>query len=217
MQENIIEKVEKYVKEKTLGEETGHDWWHIQRVNNNAVLINKVENGNELLVRIIALFHDLYDSKFYQGNVEKKLIETLKTVGIYHLLSENDIYNITYSCENLSYSKNIDEKKNLSIEGMIVQDADRLDALGAIGIARTFAYGGKVKRSIYNPEAKLVEIKTECEYRDLQGDSISHFYEKLLKLKDLMNTEGAKMIANSRHEYMESFLKEFFNEWHGNK
>ncbi len=210
-----IEKIKKYVKEITLVEESGHDWWHILRVYNNAMLINKEEQANQGIIEIIALLHDLYDSKFYTGNVSEKIISTLKELEIYDTLSDEEIKNITYSCENMSYSKNIAEKKELSKKGMIVQDADRLDSIGAIGIARVFEYGGKVKRNIYNPEQERIEIKTEEDYRNQNRDSVNHFYEKLLKLKDLMNTETAKKIALKRHQYMEDYLNEFYKEWNG--
>ena len=210
-----IEKLKKYVKEITISEESGHDWWHIQRVYNNALNINKEEQAKEYLIEIIALLHDLYDSKFYTGNVSNKIIQTLKEINIYELLTKDDIENITYSCENLSYSKNIDNKKSLSKEGMIVQDADRLDSIGAIGIARVFAYGGKVKRNIYNPGQERIEIKSEIEYKNLKRDSINHFYEKLLKLKNLMNTKAAKKISLKRHQYMENYLNQFYKEWNG--
>ncbi len=210
-----IEKLKKYVKEKTISEESGHDWWHIQRVYKNALNINEKEQANEYLIEIIALLHDLYDTKFYTGNISNQIKYTLKELDMYKSLSKEDIENIAYSCENLSYSKNINNKKSLSKEGMIVQDADRLDSIGAIGIARVFAYGGKVKRNIYNPEQERIEIKTEKEYKELKRDSINHFYEKLLKLKDLMNTKAAKEIALKRHQYMEDYLNEFYKEWNG--
>ena len=213
--EEKIEKIKNYVKETTLIEESGHDWWHIHRVYNNALLINKEEKANKFLVEVIALFHDLYDSKFFTGNVKEKIIEILKELEVYNSLLPEDIENITHSCENLSFSKNIEGKKKLSLEGMIVQDADRLDAIGAIGIARTFAYGGKIKRSIYNPESQTIEINTENDYKDKNRDSINHFYEKLLKLKGLMNTESAKKIAENRHKFMETYLEEFYKEWNG--
>ena len=153
-----IEKIKKYVKDITLSESSGHDWWHILRVYNNAILINKEEHADQELIEMIALLHDLYDGKFYNGDASKEIMSTLKKLEIYDTLSKEKIENITYSCENISYSKNINEKKELSKEGMIVQDADRLDAIGAIGIARVFAYGGKVKRNIYNPEQEIIDI-----------------------------------------------------------
>lgn len=146
--EEIISIVKKYVKNECYDDSTGHDWCHIQRVYNNAMLINKKENADEFIITIIVLMHDLYDHKFYNGNIEEKLEEILKELHIYNYISKNDIENIIYSCANLGFSANIAEQKELSVEGKIVQDADRLDAIGAIGIARTFAYGGK-KRKAY--------------------------------------------------------------------
>ncbi len=158
----------------------------------------------------------LYDHKFYNGNIEEKLEETLKKLDIYKYISKNDIENIIYSSTNLGFSANIDEQKELSIEGKIVQDADRLDGIGAIGIARTFAYGGKSGKVIYDPNNN--ESVSEEEYKQKGSKtSISHFYDKLLKIKDLMNTDTAKIIAQERHKYLEDFLQEFFDEWNGKK
>lgn len=212
---NIIKKLQNYVREQTIKEETGHDWWHINRVYNNALLINKGENADEFIISIIALFHDLYDYKIFKGNQREKIVETFKELKIYDKFSEKELENILFSCENISYSKNIENKVQLSKEGNIVQDADRLDSIGAIGIARTFAYGGKVKRPIYNPELKRTKIKTEQEYKEQKSDSIGHFYDKMLKLVELFNTETAKKIALNRHLYMEDFLEEFYKEWNG--
>ncbi len=214
--EEIISVVKKYVKDKCYNDSTGHDWWHIQRVYNNAMLINKKENADEFIITIIVLMHDLYDHKFYDGNIEEKLEETLKELQIYNYISKNDIENIIYSCANLGFSANITEQKELSIEGKVAQDADRLDAIGAIGIARTFAYGGKKGNPIYDSNNN--ELVNEEEYKqDGSKTSISHFYDKLLKIKDLMNTDTAKIIAQERHKYLEDFLQEFFDEWNGKK
>ena len=161
--------------------------------------------------------HDLYDHKFFNGNPEKEILRTLKNFNLTKELSTKDIDNIVSSCLNLGYSSNIEEKKELSLEGKIVQDSDRLDAIGAIGIARTFAYGGKTKRNIYNPDVGIIEIRNQNDYNNLNRHSINHFYEKLLKLKDLMNTEEAKRIAKLRHEFMQRYLEEFFEEWKGEK
>ena len=209
---NIVKKIQNFVKEQTNNEETGHDWWHINRVYNNALLINKGEEADEFMISIISLFHDY---KIFKGNQREKMIETFKELQIYDKLSKDELENILFSCENMSYSKNIENKVKLSKEGNIVQDADRLDSIGAIGIARTFAYGGKVKRPIYNPELKRKEIKTEQEYKEQIGDSIGHFYNKMLKIKNLLNTETAKKIALNRHVYMKKFLEEFYKEWNG--
>ncbi len=215
-QKDLINKVRDYVKNICGTDSTGHDWWHIQRVYNNAMLINQKENANGFIITIIALMHDLYDHKFYEGDIAKALDETLRKLEIHKYTSEEDIYNIIYSCVNLGFSSNIDGKKELSIEGKIVQDADRLDALGAIGIARVFAYGGKKGRLLYNPDDN--ECVDEEEYKkNGSKTSISHFYDKLFKLKDLMNTDTAKEIAQERHKYLEEFLKEFLDEWNGRK
>lgn len=214
--EEIISKIKKYVQEVCKNDSTGHDWWHIERVYNNAILINKKEQANEFILTIIVLMHDLYDHKFFNGNIAEKLEETLKQLQVYEYFSKDDIQNIIYSCVNLGFSNNIVEKKELSHEGRIAQDADRLDAIGAIGIARTFAYGGKKGKLIYEPSNN--QLVDEKEYNEKGSNtSISHFYDKLLKIKDLMNTDTAKIIAKERHKYLEDFLQEFLNEWNGEK
>lgn len=212
-----IKELKNYVKNVTLKEETGHDWWHIERVYNTSITIAKKEKAQRYIVEIISLIHDLYDHKFFNGNPEKEIMRTLKDFNLTKDLSTKDIDNIVNSCLNLGYSSNIEEKKELSLEGKIVQDSDRLDAIGAIGIARTFAYGGKAKRNIYDPDVGIIEIRNKNDYNNLNRHSINHFYEKLLKLKDLMNTEEAKRIAKSRHEFMQRYLEEFFEEWKGKK
>ncbi len=214
--EEIISKIKKYVQEACKNDSTGHDWWHIERVYNNAMLINKKEQANEFILTIIVLMHDLYDHKFFHGNIAKKLKETLQQLQVYEYFSEDDIQNIIYSCENLGFSRNIVEKKELSHEGRIAQDADRLDALGAIGIARTFAYGGKKGKLIYNPNNNQLVDKKEYNEKE-SNTSISHFYDKLLKIKDLLNTDTAKEIAIERHKFLENFLNEFLDEWNGVK
>ena len=180
------------------------------------MLINKKENADKFVITIIALMHDLYDHKFYNGNIETKLEETLKELDVYNDIPKNDIENIIHSCVNLGFSANITNRKELSKEGKIVQDADRLDGIGAIGIARTFAYGGKKGRLIYDPNNN--ELVNENQYNENGSKtSISHFYDKLLNIKDLMNTDTAKTVAQQRHEYLENFLKEFMDEWNGEK
>ena len=202
----IIIKIKKYVKNICQNDSTGHDWWHIQRVYNNAMLINKEENADEFIIALTALMHDLYDYKFYKGDATKALKDTLKKLEVYDDISQNDIENIVYNCANLGFSSNFVEKKELSLEGKIVQDADRLDALGAIGIARTFCYGGKVGRLMYDPENN--ELVNESEYKQNGSrTSISHFYDKLLKIKDMMNTDTARNIAEERHKYLKGFCR----------
>ncbi len=214
--QEIINKVESYVKEVCEEDCTGHDWWHIKRVCQNSMLINQQEKADEFLVTMIALLHDLYDHKFYKGNAEEKLIQTLQDLKVYNHMEKEDIENIVYSCVNLGFSANFSSRKELSLEGKIVQDADKLDAMGAIGIARVFTYGGKNGRLIYKPNDN--ELVSEEEYKKVGSrTSISHFYDKLLKLKDCMNTDTAKTIAQERHQYLEKFLQEFFKEWNGEK
>lgn len=215
-QKEIISKVENDVKNRCEKDCTGHDWWHIWRVYQNAMLINKEEKADEFVITMIALLHDLYDHKFFAGNAEEKLIQHLKDLNVYDSMDKRDIENIVYSCANLGFSSNLVEKKELSLEGKIVQDADRLDGIGAIGIARVFTYGGKKGRMMYDPNDK--EVISEQEYQKKGSrTSISHFYDKMLKLKDLMNTNTAKMIAQERYQYLEDFLEEFFKEWNGEK
>lgn len=214
--DEIINVIKKYVKGVCENDSTGHDWWHIQRVYNNAMQINKKENANEFLITVIVLMHDLYDHKFYNGDVKEALEDTLQKLDVYNYISKEDAENIIHSCINLGVSSNITDVKELSIEGKIAQDADRLDGIGAIGIARTFAYGGKKEKLIYNPDDN--ELVDEKDYKiDGSKTSISHFYDKLLKLKDMMNTNTAKEIAIERHEYLEGFLNEFYDEWNGVK
>ncbi len=214
--QEIINEVETYVKKACEKDGTGHDWWHIKRVCQNAALINQTEKADEFLVTMIALLHDLYDHKFYEGNAEEKLIQTLQDLKVYNHMEKEDIENIVYSCVNLGFSANFSSRKELSLEGKIVQDADKLDAMGAIGIARVFTYGGKKGRPMY--QSNDCELVSEEEYKKTGSrTSISHFYDKLLKLKDFMNTNTAKAIAQERHQYLENFLQEFFKEWNGEK
>lgn len=215
-QKEIIDIIEKYVKNTCKEDATGHDWWHIQRVCQNAMLMNKQENADEFVVTMIALLHDLYDHKFYEGNCEEKLLETLKDLQVYDDMTKSEVENIIYSCANLGFGNNFVIQKELSLEGKIVQDADRLDAIGAIGIARVFTYGGKKGKPIYCPNN--VELTQEEEYRQSGSKtSIGHFYDKLLKIKDLMNTDTGKRMAQQRHQVLEEFLQEFLDEWEGRK
>lgn len=216
LEQAIIGKVKEYVKNKCQKDATGHDWWHIQRVYHNAMLINKKEHANPFIITMIALMHDLYDHKFYKGDPIKALESTLQELEVYPCITEEDRNNILYSCVNLGFSSNLIEKKELSLEGKIVQDADRLDGLGAIGIARTFAYGGKQGHLIYDPDNNQTVTAEEYAQKGSRT-SISHFYDKCLKLKDKMNTDTAKEIAKERHKYLENFLEEFFEEWNGKK
>lgn len=212
--DNVIEIVNEYVKKHCV-DVAAHDYWHIKRVYDMSKRISLNEKSSMYVVELIALLHDVFDPKFIKDvNVSNEVVELLKKLEVYHLIEENDIINICHSIENLGFKGGF-KSEDLSIEGKIVQDADRLDAIGAIAIARTFAYGGKIDRPIYDPIQGIIEIKNEDEYRNLNRHTINHFYEKLLKLKDLMNTTTAKEIAEERHKFMEDYLKQFFAEWEG--
>ncbi len=210
-QKLILKRVEQFVKNKMAGEGTGHDFYHIERVRKLALIIAKKEKANIFIVELGALLHDIADWKFNADPLAGSKISTdlLKSLGV-----DNEIIlQICHIIENISYKGGAVSSKMKTIEGKIVQDADRLDALGAIGIARAFAYGGYKKREIYNPKIKPVKHKTFESYRNSKGTSINHFYEKLLLIKDLMNTNSARKIAQKRHKFIEGFLKEFFAEW----
>lgn len=208
----IIQKVKNYVKQNLGGEPTGHDWWHAWRVWKMAKEIAKKEGGNLFVIELSALLHDIADWKFYKGNTKvgsekaKILLEKLR-------VDDKAIKHICHIIDNVSF-KGAGVKNGMKTkEGMIVQDADRLDVIGAIGIARTFAYGAYQGREIYNPEIKPKLHKSFKAYRDGKSTSINHFYEKLLLLKNRLNTKTAQKIAQKRHKFLEDYLKQFFKEW----
>lgn len=205
-----------FVKTKLIGAEGGHDWWHIYRVWNNAKQLAKTEGGNLLVIELAALLHDVADSKFHGGDetIGPKIASDFLT-SIEML--PNDIEHVVFIIENLSFKGGNHAAIQKSKELEIVQDADRLDAMGAIGIARTFNYGGFKNREIYNPEIAPKLIMTKEEYKNSTAPAINHFYEKLLLLKDLMNTKSGKMMAEKRHQFMEAYLEQFYNEWAGEK
>lgn len=204
-----------FVKEKLENAEGGHDWFHIERVYKNSLLIAKNETCNVLVVQLGALLHDIADSKFYNGNekigpqLAKDFLENQKVD--FKIIDE-----VVYIIENISFKGGNFTRINPSIELQIVQDADRLDAIGAIGIARCFNYGGFKNRPLYDPSITPVLTMSKEEYKNSKAPTINHFYEKLLLLKDRMNTESGKKIAISRHEFMEKFLERFYIEWEGN-
>ena len=215
MNKNEILKItEDYIKENFIKESTGHDWWHIKRVHDLAIKINEKEHQNEFIIKMIALLHDVFDEKFSKGNVVENLIELMKKLNIYNEIDKDDLENILNSINNLGYKGGFNIAE-ISEEGKIVQDADRIDSIGAIGIARCFAFGGKKGNTIYNPDMGIIEIQNYEEYRNKERHSINHFYEKLLKIKDKINTETAREIAIERTKYMENFLDEFYKEWKG--
>lgn len=214
-QADIIEKTREYVRKTLEGEGSGHDWWHIHRVCKNALHIAEHEKPVDLLVvELAALLHDIADWKFNGGDVtvgSKIAREWLEKFNI----SIEVINHVCEIIEETSFKGAGVKFKMKTKEGMIVQDADRLDAIGAIGIARTFAYGGSKGREIYNPNSKVENHETFEQYQKSSGPTVNHFYEKLLLLKDLMNTSTAKQIAQQRHQYMEQYLEEFYQEWEG--
>lgn len=213
----MLEILQLYIKGEMSKNDSSHDWWHVKRVYNNAILINEEEKCNPFIVKAIALLHDIYDHKFCNGNIKANLTNLLMGLDLYRFMKYEDIQNILNSCQNLGFSSNFDGLKELSREGKIVQDADRLDAIGAIGIARVFTYGGKNGKAIYNPDEENNIITSEEYYKKGSNTSISHFYDKLLRIKEMMNTETAKRLAEHRQIYMEQFLEEFYAEWNGRK
>lgn len=207
-------KVAVYVKSLLEGEGTGHDWWHTHRVNQMAKFIALKENAEMHIVALAALLHDVGDWKFTGGDETigpNMARECLFKVGA----SKKDIEHVCKIIRTISFKGAGVENKMQSLEGKIVQDADRLDAIGAIGIARTFAYGGSRGREIYNPAIKPETHDTFEAYRDSKGPTINHFHEKLLLLTGMMNTETAKKIATSRHQFMKDYLEQFHCEWEG--
>ena len=211
----IIKKTKNYVYEKMKGEGSGHDWWHIYRVYNTAVSIAKKEkNANILIVELSALLHDIADWKFNGGDLNagaKVSSEFLQSLGVEDMV----INRVADIISNISFKGSGEKTEMKTLEGKIVQDADRLDAIGAIGIARTFAYGGSKNREMYNPDIQPENHTNFQAYKNSNGTTINHFYEKLLLLKDRMNTESGRKIAEKRHKYMEDFLNEFYDEWNG--
>lgn len=214
--EYIFEQLREYLKNKFLGESSGHDWWHMVRVYNNAMNIATGEKCDMFIVQLAALLHDVADYKFNDGD-EKKGSMVVKELLENFSLDKDIIEKVCYIIDNISFQGAGVKTSIDTIEGMIVQDADRLDAMGAIGISRTFAYGGYAKREIHNPEIKPEYHTSFEQYKRNNSTTINHFYEKLLLLKDLMNTTTGRRIAEERHKFMEQYLEQFFLEWDGEK
>lgn len=216
--EQVIQKTADFIKERFNGEGTGHDWWHMARVWSLAKHIATKEKGADLfIVELGALLHDIADWKFHEDPKAgaKAAQEWLSSLEV----EQEIIDQVSYIVEHISYKGGTNPHKMNTIEGKIVQDADRLDAIGAIGIARTFAFGGAAGREMYDPSippkdyASLEDFKAQI----TKNHTINHFHEKLLLLKDKMNTKTGKQIAQARHKYMEDFLSEFHAEWNGEK
>jgi uncharacterized protein len=213
---DIVDKTILFVKSKLENAEGGHDWFHIERVYKNALTIADGEVCDANVVKLGALLHDIADSKFNNGD------ETIgPKIAREFLESENVdssiIQHVINIVENVSFKGGNTEKIFSSIELDIVQDADRLDAIGAIGIARAFNYGGFKNRAMHDPNIAPKLHMSKEEYKNSQAPTLNHFYEKLLLLKDKMNTETGKQIAQERHRYMEGFLSQFYAEWDGEK
>ncbi|MFA5296834.1 MAG: HD domain-containing protein [Lutibacter sp.] len=212
--QQIIKNTENFVKATLKNAEGGHDWFHVLRVWNTAKLISKEENVDVFVVELGALLHDIADSKFHAGDetigpkIAREFLES-------QLVTDSIIIHIENIISNISYKGGNFEQKFNSPELEVIQDADRLDAIGAVGIARTFNYGGFKNRPLYNPEIPPKLNQTKEAYKNSEAPTINHFYEKLLLLKDRMNTKTGKKIAEERHQYMETFLQQFYKEWEG--
>ena len=213
-QETVIQKTIDFVKEVLSDAEGGHDWWHIYRVWKLSKHIAQTEKVDNFVVELGALLHDIADSKFHDGDEEigpRKAREFLSALDV----EEETIIHIENIISNISFKGGKHTQKFKSPELEVIQDADRLDAMGAIGVARTFNYGGHKGREIYNPDIKPNLNMTKEEYKNSNAPTHNHFYEKLLLLKDRMNTKTGKSMAEHRHKYMEQFLDEFSKEWNG--
>lgn len=204
-----------FVKQTLQNAESGHDWFHIERVYNNSLLIAKTETCHLEVVQLAALLHDIADSKFHDGDENIGPTTARNFLESQNVASET-VDHVVKIIENISFKGGHKHSDFNSIELQIVQDADRLDAIGAIGIARTFNYGGFKNREIYNPDIKPNLAMTKDEYKNSTAPTINHFYEKLLLLKDKMNTKTGKKLAQERHDFMEQFLQQFFYEWNSN-
>ncbi|WP_103072691.1 HD domain-containing protein [Aquimarina sediminis] len=213
-EDQIISKTIDFVKEKLRGAEGGHDWFHIDRVFKNAQLISKKEDVDPFVVSLGALLHDIADSKFYEGDetvgpqIARDFLNSLS-------VKKEVVDHVIKIIENISFKGGNVDQKFKSPELDVIQDADRLDAVGAIGIARCFNYGGFKNRELYNPDIAPNLAMSKEEYKSSTSPTINHFYEKLLLLKDRMNTQTGSELAIVRHQFMEQFLEQFYKEWEG--
>jgi len=215
-EQDIISKTIQYVKKELKGAEAGHDWWHIERVHQNAKHIAESEKVNMLIVELGALLHDIADAKFHDGDENigpAKARQFLES----HAVDEPIINHVEQIIRHISFKGGNESRRFFSPELAVVQDADRLDAMGAIGIARAFQYGGYKNREIYNPSIKPDLTMSRQAYKKSTSPTINHFYEKLLRLKDMMNTSAGKKMAAQRHTFMQDFLNQFYKEWEGKK
>ncbi|MFY9241573.1 MAG: HD domain-containing protein [Polaribacter sp.] len=214
--EQIIQNTINFVKEELKDAEGGHDWFHIERVFRNTLLIAKEEKVDVFVVSLAALLHDIADPKFNNGD-EKIGPRKARNFLIQQKVPKEIGKHVVNIIKYLSFKNSLESSKKqfTSKELEVVQDADRLDAIGAIGIARCFNYGGFKNRALYNPEIIPNLNMTKEEYKNSDAPTINHFYEKLLLLKDAMNTDSGKKIAENRHQFMQNYLKQFYDEWNG--
>ena len=213
-EEKIISALKKYVEDFHAGDSTGHDFHHVMRVYRNALHIQNSAGGDHFIIAAASLLHDTIDDKL---NKSEHAVEDAKNYLRKFEIEEAVVEKILYAMQAVSFKGGNNEFKVRSIEDKIVQDADRLDALGAIGIARTFIFGGAKNHEMHEPEMEARTDMTAEEYRKGQNTMINHFYEKLLKLKELMHTDTAKALAEERHRFMEEYLEQFYGEWQGVK
>ena len=212
MSQNLIQNTIAFVKEKLEGAEAGHDWFHIERVWKISKKIADSETCNLQVVELAALLHDIADPKFHDG--DETLALKISNVFLQNQnVSADIIEQVLFIIKNISFKNREEAPEILPIELQIVQDADRIDAIGAIGIARTFNYGGFKNNLMYHPDIQPALNMTKEEYKKSKGTTINHFYEKLLLLKDMMNTETGKKLAEERHDFMVEFLDQFSREW----
>ncbi len=216
MDKELISQTATYVRTTLQGAEAGHDWWHINRVWNNAKLINQTEHADTLVVELAALLHDIADAKFHNGDEEigpRTAGNFLQTLNV----DKDIIEHVQNIIRYMSFKASFGEQVFTSKEMEVVQDADRLDAIGAIGIARAFTYGGYKNREMYDPEVAPNLNMSKEEYKNASAPTINHFYEKLLLLKEKMNTATGKQIAQQRHNFMLQYLDQFYGEWNGER
>lgn len=212
MNQNLIQRTVDFVKEQLAGAEAGHDWFHIERVWKLSKIIAAAENCKLEVVELAALLHDIADPKFHEGD-ENLALEISGEFLESQDVSLDIIAQVLFIIQHVSFKNRGEVPAKVPIELQIVQDADRLDAIGAIGIARTFNFGGYKNNLMYDPTVSPQIHQTKDEYKKSKGTTINHFYEKLLLLKDLMNTETGKQLARKRHDFMLEFLEEFYREW----
>lgn len=213
-QQRVLRQVEAFVKEQLAGAEGGHDWWHVARVRNTARTLAKLEAADAYVTELAALLHDVADAKFYGGDEEKgpQMAGAFLTSQQVAPEVREHVLNII---RHMSFKNSLEKLSFYSAEMAVVQDADWLDAMGAIGIARAFNYGGYKNRPLYDPAVKPRQQMTKEEYKSSEAPTINHFYEKLLLLKEKMNTAAGRAMAEQRHDFMVQFLEQFYKEWEG--